>query len=73
MLRPRININGARHLIALATGKPNPVTRQTVYRWMNTGRFPKPLTELHSNTIWDTYLCVEKLNLDAATLPELNS
>ena len=73
MNRPRININGAAHLIALATGKSQPVTRQTVYRWMNSGRFPKPLSNAHCSTVWDTQICIETLNLDAATLPELMS
>ena len=73
MNRPRININGACHLIALATGKSEPVTRQTVYRWMNAGRFPKPMTDAHCSTVWDTKTCIESLNLDAASLPELKS
>lgn len=63
-LGPRIDSQKATALIAVATGKDK-VSRSTLYRWVQAGKFPKPLPNQQSHTtVWATKECLEKLGLD---------
>lgn len=53
-LGPRIDIDKAATLIAMAMGKDEKVSKNTVYQWMKRGLFPKQLDLPYCAAVWDT-------------------